>query len=186
MTPDGGREINDRTESGIVLHTMMGDQDGIFLNRVGNVVTAPLHNPISARKGDKVLVHHNTFRKGIDQEGNMYLGNMVGNGSYFQLPNRIYGYKNKDQWYSTNNWVLIDPINHEYSELKGVETLRPDKGSIAFPMDPLFNTLDAEVGDFITFRTGKFVTTVLDGKTYYRIMAKHILLNHGKINNKTE
>ena len=179
ITPDEGKVLKDRTTSGVVLHTMMGDQDGRFLNRIGDVIHAPIHNSISAQKGDKILVSHGTFRKWQEVDGTLNHSNMIGEGNYFQSTNEIYAYKQDDIWYSTNNWIFVDPVDHVYSAIKGVETLRPDKGTIVFEQDPKFNNDQVSTGDFVTFRTGKYVTTIVDGKTYYRIMGKHILLNHG-------
>ena len=178
VTPDGGKVLNDTTESGIILHSMMGAEDGRFLNRLAHTEVEPLVNHTSATAGDTLLVSHNVFRKWQDYGGELEHSNMIGDGQYFLDSNNIYAYKN-DEWYSTNKWIIVDPVDHEYKELKGVETLRPDKGVIAFKQDPKHDTGQVKQGDFVTFRAGKFVTTIIDGKTYYRIMGKHILLNHG-------
>lgn len=179
VTPKDGKLLNDTTESGIILHTMMGADDGRFLNRLADVEVAPTVNPTSAKDGDKLLVSHNTFRKWQDYGGELYHSNMIEEGKYFVKPSGVYAYNRDGEWFSTNGWIFVDPVNHEYKKLKGKETLRPDKGTITFKIDPLYDTGEVEVGDFVTFRAGKFVTTIIDGKTYYRIMAKHILLKHG-------
>ena len=178
VTPKDGKLLNDTTESGIILHSMMGADDGRFLNRLAHTEVEPLVNPTSATAGDELLVSHNTFRKWQDYGGELEHSNMIGEGKYFVQPNVIYAYNN-GEWFSTNKWIIVDPIDHEYKEIKGVETLRPDKGIVAFKQDPKHDTGEVEQGDFVTFRAGKFVTVYIEGKTYYRIMGKHILLNHG-------
>ena len=181
IKPKDGKLLNDTTESGIILHSMMGDGEGRFLNRVGEVIHKPLKTTISASEKDDLLVSHNTFRKWQDYSGDLKHSNMIGEGNYFVRPESVYAYNKDGQWYSTNDWIFLDPQDYEYKgKFRGQDVLRPDKGTVVFPQDPIWNKDIVTVGDFVTFRAGKYVTTIIDGKTLYRIMGKHILLNNGQ------
>ena len=179
IVPDKDRKLTSVTESGFYLHTMMGDEEeGRFLNRIAVVTHVPLDNRTPIKVGDRVIVQHNVFRQWLDYGGNLKHSNVLDDGSFFVRPDLIYAYEQDGFWNSVPGWIFINPTVHKQDTLvKAREEFRPDKGVVVFtPMED-----DVAVGDFISYKIGKYIPTLVDGVEYYRVLHKHILVNHGKI-----
>ena len=178
IAPDQDRKLTSVTESGIYLHNMMGDEEeGRFLNRIAIVKEVPLNNRTPVQAGDRIIVQHNVFRQWIDYGGDLKHSNVLDDGTFFVDPGLVYAYE-RDGWNSMEPWIYVDPVAFKKDGvIKSKEELRPDKGVVAFKS----NYEDVSVGDFVSFRIGNFIPTLIDGKEYYRILHKHILTNEGKI-----
>lgn len=180
VTPEGNKEYNNTTASGLILNNIVNHEDSKYINRVGVVDITPFHTYLSVKKGDRIVVQHNSFRQSTDEEGAVRKGKMISDDQFFIRPDHVYAY-HSDVWRSTWKWVFVKPITlKKEGTLESREELRPDKGVVAFEQDPLFPKEGIEVGDQVTFVTGRKVTTVIDGETYYRINYKDILINDGK------
>ena len=179
ITPDQDRKLTSITDSGFHLHNMMGDEEeGRFLNRIGLVKDEPLNNPILAKEGDRVIVQHNVFRQWLDYGGDLKHSNVLNDGTFFVDPGLIYAYERNGEWYSEGPWVFLDPtVNKKETTIQYREEFRPDKGTVVFNQ----RQDDIEIGDFVSYKIGKYIPTIIDGKEYYKILHKHILINHGKI-----
>ena len=54
----------------LVVNTEITERDYMFVNRIGKIIQVPVYNNSILKKGDEVIVHHNVFRRWIDQGGN--------------------------------------------------------------------------------------------------------------------
>lgn len=164
----------------LIMNTHLNGNDKNLLQMQGKVLNAPLYNKTSVRDGYRVHVQHNTFRPWTDQFGEMQHGNIISDGEYFATPDLIHAYNDGDEWYSTNGWIFLKPIMYsKEGDIESLEVPRPDKGVIAFKQDPLVEDTTLNIGDKVTFISGKRVTTTVDGETYMRVRQSDILLNHG-------
>lgn len=176
VTPENDKEYNNTTESGLILNSSINSEDAQYINRIGVVNTIPFHKYSSVKVGDRIVVQHNSFRNTTDMDGILKRGKLLGDGQYFIRPDHVYAY-HSNVWRATSKWVFVIPINHKHDGvLESQEERRPDQGIVAFEQDPLYPKEGISVGDHITFVTGRKVTTVIDGETYYRINYKDILL----------
>ena len=53
----------------LIINTEVTERDYIFVNRIGTVVNTPASLDTIIKKNDEVIVHHNVFRRWIDQQG---------------------------------------------------------------------------------------------------------------------
>jgi hypothetical protein len=53
----------------LILNTEITERDYMFVNRIGVVENLPIAFKTNIREKDKVIVHHNVFRRWIDQSG---------------------------------------------------------------------------------------------------------------------
>ena len=67
IKPHGSRYINEK--DGVIINTTNDETDFKYVNRIGEVVMVPRNNYASLEIGDKVIVHHNTFRKWFNVRG---------------------------------------------------------------------------------------------------------------------
>ena len=162
-----------------VLNTHLDGKDKDLLQCQGVVLHAPLKNPLSVQDGDRIVVQHNTFRVWTDIEGKTNHGTIVNDGEYMIDPSLVYAYNRGKEWYSTGDWIYLTP---EKFKMKGIiesrETIRPDRGTVAFKQDAKFEDSTLKVGDKVTFVQGRKVTSTIDGETYLRVRKRDILLTH--------
>ena len=175
VTPENNEVYKNTFDIGdkkFVGNTHLSANDKDFLQLQGVVTHEPLYKNISVEKGYRLHVQHNTFRPWTDIDGELKHGNVISDGEYFVTPDLIYAYNDGSEWYSTNGWVYLLPINE--TEMS-VENTRDDKGIIAFKQDPLYSN-ELDVDYTVTFRKGKRVNTTVDGKAYLRVRQSDILL----------
>ena len=53
----------------LIINTEVTERDYVFVNRIGTVVNTPAALESVIKKDDEVIVHHNVFRRWIDQQG---------------------------------------------------------------------------------------------------------------------
>ena len=166
---------NNETDSGLVINTEITERDGEFVNRVGTVVAAPIHDMLYIPVGSKVIVHHNIFRRWYDVRG------IEKNGSAFWSENEyivgqesIYAYDSGDGWVSCDEFVFIDPLEDRTGLLN---TRRPYVGYIH-----IGNDKSPPVGAKIAFTPNSEYFFEIDGKRLYRVYLKDIciLFNESK------
>lgn len=184
LRPTGDNAYNDTIDidgKDFKLKNMITHEDGSLINRQAKVINVPIGTLTSAKVGDEVYIQHNTFRHQLGAIGNITMGKMIGDGNYFLNDKEVFAYNDGSEWKSTNSWIFLEPIKFiKGGAFTSHEVLRPDKGVIAFSQDPRWRDDTLEVNDLVTFREGKRVTSEIDGKTYFRIRQRDILLNHGK------
>lgn len=176
LEPEDDKRFLNRSEEGLVMNVWLSHEDGRFINRVGNVMKAPLYNTTSAKKGDRVVVQHNTFRNWLGNSGKMMFGSLLDEGKFFCPPDHVFAYESEGEWYSTNEWIFLTPevYTHDTTLIVG-DALRPDRGTIALPIDPRFES-EYKVGDEVILKFDKFIPVNIGNEAYYRVRPKDILL----------
>ena len=186
VTPEEDKRFNN-TVGGVIVNVWLSHEDGRHINRIGVVDNAPIYNNTSAKEGDTVLVQHNTFRNWLGNAGNMQFGSLLDEGKYFCPPSHIFAYYDGEEWYSTNDWIFLTPevYTHDTTLVVG-DALRPDRGTVALPIDPKFD-LDYEVGDEVIIKFDQFIPVSIGFMDYYRVRPKDILcINERPRRNKEE
>ena len=82
-----------------------------YINREAEVLSVPKIGETDIKIGDKVIVHHNIFRrwenvKGIEKNSRSY----VEEDLYIAHTDQIYLYKRKNKWISPKGYCFIQPI----------------------------------------------------------------------------
>lgn len=92
-------------------------KDYQYTNRDGIVVETPLgDSPI--QKGDRVLVHHNVFRKYWGFSTHLRTSSSdLNNGLFGVNPESIYAYDRGDGWVALDDWLFVEPIEDDKEDL---------------------------------------------------------------------
>ena len=86
-------------------------EDANFVNRIGIVNAIPIGGEIPV--GSLVVVHHNVFRTYLDAKGKKRKSNeFFREGEYLVSPQRIYMYKENEEWKTTKDYCFISPIDY--------------------------------------------------------------------------
>ena len=81
------------------------------VSKVAEVVALPLAINTKIKVGDKVVVHHNVFRrwhdvKGIERNSKSYFNE----STYFINPDQIFLYKRNKKWIAPKGYCFIKPL----------------------------------------------------------------------------
>ena len=142
-----------------------------YINREAEVVSVPKIGETDIKVGDKVIVHHNVFRrwndiKGEEKNSRSYIKEDL----YIINPDQIFLYKRKDKWIAQKGYCFVQPIKetNEFN-IKNEEACR----GIVLYSDGSVN-VNAFVG-FTPFSTFEFV---IDGVRSYRVLSKFITIKY--------
>ncbi len=61
--------VVDVDDKKLVVNTEITERDHVFVNRIGTVYSCPVVTKTKINKGDKVILHHNVFRRWYDSHG---------------------------------------------------------------------------------------------------------------------
>ena len=142
-----------------------------YINREAEILSVPKIGETDIKVGDKVIVHHNIFRrwhnvKGIEKNSKSYIKEDL----YIAHPDQIYLYKRKDNWVAPKGYCFIQPIK-ETNEFN-IKNEKPCVGTVLYSDGSIdTNTL---VG-FTPFSTFEFV---VDGIRSYRVLSKFITIKY--------
>ena len=80
----------------LILNTEITEKDYMYTNRIGEVKAIPALIKTPIKPGDKVILHHNVFRRWIDIRGNEKdSSSFIQEDEYMVSPEQIYAYKRK-------------------------------------------------------------------------------------------
>ena len=120
------------------------------VNRIGIICSTPLANPLNLKEGDKVLLHHNVFRrwhnvKGVEKNSRSYLKE----GEYIISQDQIFMYDKGDSWQAVEGFTFVKPLKstNKYS----LETEKPLIGPL-----PKINSANAAI------KVVKFASTIVE------------------------
>ena len=82
-----------------------------YINRQAEVISVPKIGKTDIRVGDKVIVHHNVFRrwhnvKGIEKNSRSYINENL----YIANIDQIFLYKRNNKWIAQKGYCFIQPI----------------------------------------------------------------------------
>ena len=173
ISPEGDRYNNTKKISGIdmIVNTHIDEKDFKYTNRVGVIKHLPLTDT-PFKVGDKVIVHHNVFRKYWSFKGNLRTSaNDLENNKFSVDMSQIFAYKTGDSdWKCTEDNIFIEPIKilkhkitdvmNEYVVQQGIVALGALEGSC--------------VGDRVAFTPYSEYIFDIDGRRLYKMKKKDI------------
>tara|TARA_B110000263_G_scaffold247280_2_gene259853 strand:- start:2138 stop:2725 length:588 start_codon:yes stop_codon:yes gene_type:complete len=164
-------------EKELILNTEINERDHVFVNRIGTVTSIPLDIKSPIQEGDKVIVHHNVFRKWIDIRGDEQNStNFLSEDTYFVTPDQVFAYKNNNQWKATDGYCFVKPLYKEDKwALKIDENL---KGELIYS-DSNLDALNVSCGDIVGFTPDSEYEFTIENTKLYRILSNHITINYG-------
>tara|TARA_R110001606_G_scaffold14377_1_gene60843 strand:+ start:3182 stop:3787 length:606 start_codon:yes stop_codon:yes gene_type:complete len=179
-----GRYNNKKSIEGeeLILNTELENHN--YVSRIAEVVYEPYKNKTGISVGDKVVVHHNVFRRFRDIRGEEKNSkSYYGDGMYIVQPNQVYAYKkakNKD-WVSCEGFNLIKPIKEtkmfsSYFEKQLVGILKIK--------DPELNGLSE--GDLVGFGPSSEYEFIIGTQRLYRVPTTSITIKYERTGNEEE
>ncbi len=151
------------------------------VNREGTIISAP--RGVKAKKGDKVLFHHNICRretgfKGAKRNSPFQLADNM----FFVPITEVYMMDKGEGWKTVTPFVFLKPIEAKKVVLpNGLSIIREDykgmnemAGEIAFNNDDL-KEQGINEGDVVAFKEYSQHEYEIDGEIYYRMTTNDIL-----------
>ena len=164
-------------EKELILNTEIFNHQ--YVNRVGIICSTPLANPLNLKEGDKVLLHHNVFRRwhnvnGVEKNSRSYLKE----GEYIISQDQIFMYDKGDSWQAVEGFTFVKPLKstNKYS----LETERPLIGIVKYSDGTFLPT------QLVGFSPGDEFEFIVDGERLYRVMNRFINIEYEYKGNEEE
>ena len=164
-------------EKELILNTEIFNHQHV--NRIGIICSTPLANPLNLKEGDKVLLHHNVFRrwhnvKGVEKNSRSYLKE----GEYIISQDQIFMYDKGDSWQAVEGFTFVKPLKstNKYS----LETEKPLIGVVKYSDGTFLPT------QLVGFSPGDEFEFVVDGERLYRVMNRFINIEYEYKGNEEE
>ena len=178
VSPIGERYNNSKEINGkeLILNTEIFNHQ--FINRLALVIKTPILFNTPIDKGDKIILHHNVFRrwhnvKGEEKNSRSYWKE----DKYIVSTDQIFLYK-KDSWMAMPGFSFIKPLKAINNF--NTENERPLIGIIKYS-DGMFNK-----EELVGFLPGSEYEFVIDGERLYRVMNKFITIKYEYKGNEKE
>ena len=181
VKPDGDRYNNSVKvgDKDLILNTEVSSHQ--YINREAVVLDPPRFNPTNISSGDKLLIHHNVFRrwynvKGIEKNSRSF----ISEDRYLITTDQIFLHKRHDssEWVSMDGYCFIQPLKS--TSLLGVDTEKPLIGVVKYT-DGTYKT-----GSLVGFSPGDEFEFVVEGKRMYRVMTRFINTKYDYKGNEEE
>ena len=150
-----------------------------YVSREAIVKAIPTVGETDIQIGDKVIVHHNVFRrwhnvKGIEKNSRSYFDEET----YLVASDQIFLYKRNNTWEPQKGYCFIKPI-------KSTNELDVDKEK---PLTGIVKYSDGTVneGDLIGFRPSSEYEFIIDGEKLYRVLSNFITIKYEYQGNEEE
>ena len=162
----------------LILNSELSERDYKFVNRIGTVKSVPINYKTKIKPGDKVIVHHNVFRRWIDVKGKeKNSSSYIDENIYSVSPDQVYAYKNNG--HDRYCFVMPLPQDFKWSVLKEKELV----GELVYN-NKLLSSLNVSVGDIVGFTPGSEYEFNIENQKLYRILLNDITINYGRKKNK--
>lgn len=182
ITPvDGDRYKNTKKVGGIdlIVNTEMSNHQ--YVNREATILEVPLLTETTLKPGDKVLVHHNVFRRFYDvraKEKNSR--SYISDDKYLCAYDQIYMVDKGNGWESLPGYTFVQPIQND--NIWSNEKELPLWGIVAFPDKEMLNYYN--VGDVVSFKPSSEFEFIVEDMKLYRIKSNNITVNVGSRTSK--
>jgi len=171
IEPKGDRYNNsvDVGDKKLIVNTEVFNHQ--YVNREAKVLSTPVINNTTIKKGDKILIHHNVFRrwhdvKGVERNSKAYFED----NKYIVSEDQIFLYKTNDTWRPLPGYCFVQPIKAIDKFNTYVE--RPLVGIVKYSNDT------NKVGDLVGFDPVSTYEFVVDGVRMYRALSKFITIKY--------
>lgn len=159
-------------------------QDHRYVSRIGIVVSTPIKNNTNIKVGDKVVVHHNVFRRFYDVRGNEKNSrSYFEEDKFFVSEDQIYAYNRGDGWKAVNGYCFVKPIHNK--DKFSVDKEKPLVGVMKFVSDDLrCSGINEE--DLVGFSPRSEYEFVLNKDRLYRVDSNSITIKYERKGNERE
>jgi len=184
IKPVGNRYSNELTigDKKLIVNSSISNHK--FVNREAEIVALPLAFKTKLKVGDRVIVHHNLFRRYYNMKGkSVNSTKYFKNDLYFASLNQIYMKKTKDSWETLNEYCFIKPIvNKSSSSLK---KLKQCVGIVKYGNSTL-EALKIHKEDLVVFKKNREFEFLINNEVVYCMESNDILLKNERKGNETE
>jgi len=179
VTPVESRYNNTKNIEGkeLILNTEVYSHQ--YVSREAIVKAIPTVGDTDIKVGDKVIVHHNVFRrwhnvKGIEKNSRSYFDE----GTYLISNDQIFLYQRNGVWKGQKGFCFVAPV-------KSTDKLSVDKEK---PLIGIVKYTDGTVnkGDLIGFRPSSEYEFIIDGQKLYRVLSNFITIKYEYQGNEEE
>ncbi len=183
VEPVNGRYTNNKKigEKELILNTTIENHK--FINRKGIIKETPINNSI-LKKGDEVIVHHNTFRRFYNVRGQAKdSSNYFDNNNFFVYIDQIFLYKRNNKWLTPPGYCFVKPLknNNLLSEAKE----KPLTGILKHLGDDL-KSFNLNNEDIVGFTPNSEYEFLIDGERLYRIPINSISIKYERAGTEVE
>jgi hypothetical protein len=182
IKPEKNRYNNTKKIGEVSLITNTELQNHNYVSRVGVVISEPISNNTKIKKGDKVIIHHNVFRRfrdirGKEKNSRSYFKEDM----YFVSVEQIFAYKRKNQWIPIEGFNFIKPIKED--KMFSIDFEKPLVGILKYK-DPSLSSVSE--GDLVGFRPGMEYEFVIENQKMYRVPTNQITIKYEYQGNEEE
>jgi hypothetical protein len=150
-----------------------------FINREAEVVSIPLNYKTNIIKGDKIIVHHNLFRRYYNMQGkSVNSSKYFKDNLYFAFPSQIYMYYKNNKWNTHENYCFVKPL------LEGKKIIK-NKGILKYGNSSL-ETLEITPGDIVGFKPMREFEFIINNELLYCMESNDIVIKYEHKTNQTE
>ena len=143
-----------------------------FVSKEAVVVSVPAAYSSPIKVGDKVIVHHNLFRRWYDQKGNeRNSSTYFKDDLYFVSPGQIYMYNLKPHL----DYCFVKPLKNQ--NLLENRKEQPNVGIVKYTNSAL-EAIGITPGTLITFTPNSEFEFIIEGKRLYCMKSNDIALTH--------
>ena len=173
VEPVNGR-YNNKSEN-LILNTSIEDHK--FVNREGIIKELPINVENNyLQVNDKVIVHHNVFRRFYDVRGEeKNSGSYFEENKYFCYDDQIFLYKRNNKWHTPPGYCFVKPIHslNKFTEDKE----EPLTGVLKHLGDDL-RSFGLQDNDLIGFTPNSEYEFVIDNEKLYRVPLNSISIKY--------
>jgi len=161
----------------LILNTEITERDYMYTNRIGKVVSVPITNDTSIKKGDEVILHHNVFRRWIDIRGKeKNSSSLIDESTFIVSPDQIYAFKRKNKWRCVDKYCFVKPIKDDskWSVLREQKLI----GELVYSNKRL-KALGLSKGAVVGFTPDSEYEFNIEGEKLYRVLSNQITIHYG-------
>jgi len=176
VRPFGERYNNTIDVEGKTLITNSEFSDHRYINRVAEVMQTPIWNPHPIKQYDKVILHHNVFRRMWTVKGKEVNARSFLNEDEFIIrPDQVFMYGDIGSWKCIDGYTFIQPIKSK--DIFSIEKEEPMKGFIKY-IDKTALKMGLSVGDLVGFQPYSDYEFVVDRVRVYRVCTEDITISY--------
>ena len=172
VKPIGSRYNNVKKvgDKELILNTEMFNHR--YINREAEVISTPKIGETDIEVGDKVIIHHNVFRrwhniKGIEKNSRSYFDK----NTYLINHDQIFLYKRNGEWNVPKGFCFVQPLKEIYDPFN-INIERPLIGIVKYSDGTV------EVNDLVGFRPKSEYEFIIDGERLYRVLSNFITIKY--------
>jgi hypothetical protein len=160
-----------------------------YVSREAIVKAIPTVGDTDIKVGDKVIVHHNVFRrwhkvKGVERNSKSF----IDENTYCVKQDQIFSYKRKtykrkSKWLPVDGYCFVKPIKNKdkYSNQQEKELV-----GIIKQVDTNLKNFGIKENDLVGFIPNSEYEFVIDGERLYRVLSNHISIKYEYKENEEE